>query len=73
MTVKFFDGLDGTFTTFTTKKQTDSTTPYRLTTDYFMREVNFNFTQQTYTINNLNSQIPLSTNNWYEYKNPPTV
>ena len=73
MTVKFFDGSTGEFTTFTTKKQTESATPYRLTTDYFMREVNFNFTQQTYTINNLQSQTALSTLNWYEYKNPPTV
>ena len=73
MTVKFFDGADGTFTVFTTKKQTDSTTPYKLTTDYFMREVNFNFTNKTYTIQNINSQNVLSTLNWYEYKNPPIV
>jgi len=71
MTVKFFDGSNGTFTTFTTKKQTDSTTPYRLTTDYFMREVNFNYDNKTYTIQNLETQLPLSSLGWYEYKNPP--
>lgn len=71
MTVKFFDGSNGTFTVFTTKKQNESTTPYRLTNDYFMREVNFDYTNKTYTIQNLGSQIPLYTLDWYEYKNPP--
>ena len=72
MTVKFFDGSKGTFTVFTTKKQTESTTPYRLSTDYFMREVNFIYQNKTYTIQNLDNQIPLFNLNWYEYKNPPS-
>ena len=73
MTVKFFDGSNGTFTTFTTKKQTDTSTPNRLGSDYFNREVNFNYTKYTYTIQNIGSQTPLTTINWYEYINPPEV
>jgi hypothetical protein len=73
MTVKFFDGSNGTFTTFTTKKQTNSTTPNRLGSDYFNREVNFNYTNYTYMIQNVGSQVPLTTINWYEYINPPEV
>jgi hypothetical protein len=73
MTVKFFDGSNGTFTTFTTKKQTDTSTPNRLDSDYFNREVNFNYTNYTYTIQNIGSQTTLTTINWYEYINPQEV
>ena len=73
MTAKFFDGSNGKFTTFTTKKQTNSSSPNRLDSDYFSREVNFNYTNKTYTIQNTGSQTPLLTVNWYEYINPPEL
>lgn len=71
MTAKFFDASNGQFTSFTTKKQTTSTTPYRLGTDYFNRRVSFNYDDSTYKITLMNqSTVQETVIEWYEYINP---
>lgn len=71
MTAKFFDSSNGQFTSFTTKKQTTSTTPYRLGTDYFNRRVSFNYDDSTYKITLMNqSTVQETVIEWYEYINP---
>jgi hypothetical protein len=73
MTAKFFDASNGQFTSFTTKKQTTSTTPYRLGTDYFNRRVSFNYDDSTYKITLMNQPTVQETViEWYEYTNPTT-
>ena len=71
MSCKFFDANTGQFTVFTTKNQNESTSPNQLSYDFYYKQVNFNYTNYTYTITPVDEIDNILTNiDWYEYVNP---
>lgn len=73
MRVKFFNGKNGTYTTFTINPQSSYVDPYRIPNNDFYVRVPFFYTQRWYDLIDINTNDILSTCNWYEYTNPPII
>jgi hypothetical protein len=74
MRAKFFDGNNGTYTTFTIEPQ--SNYPGSETTmnnELFYYQVNFDYPNKHYWISRVGLNVTLPTLEWYEYVNPPII
>lgn len=68
MKAKFFSGLDGQFSVFTTQPQTDYANPNNLPNNLFYYELKLDYLNRLYHFVNSSGQI-IQSLNWYEYKN----
>ena len=68
MKAKFFSGLDGQFSVFTTQPQTDYANPNNLPNNLFYYELKLDYLNRLYHFVNNSGQI-IQSLNWYEYKN----
>jgi hypothetical protein len=68
MKVKFFSGLDGQYTIFSSSPQSNYTNPFNVPNSVFYYELNLDYSDRTYYFKNLAGQV-IQELTWYEYKN----
>lgn len=65
---KFFSGLDGQFSIFSTQPQSNYSSPFNIPNDILYYEFNLDYTNKTYYFKNSGGQ-EIQSLVWYEYKN----
>lgn len=71
MSAKFFDAKQGTYTKFSRVNQSDYGKPYNIPNELFYYELNFDYTNLTYSLVEPGLTTTIYTPTWYEYVNPP--